>query len=158
MKRIHITVFLVFCLLVCNISLTAQVEDKADTTAETGSITVEALGFKNNEGKARLLLFTSEEGKHFPADQDKAFVKRILPIENNKVVFELQDIPYGDYAISVHHDENNDDKVNSNWIGIPKESLGASNDAKGSFGPPPFEKAKIAVDTEQMSITINMVN
>jgi len=158
MKRIHITVFLLFCLLVCNISLTAQEDDKADTTAENGSITVEALGFKNNEGKARLLLFTSEEGKHFPADQEKAFVKRIIPIENNKVVFNLQDIPYGDYAISVHHDENNDDKVNSNWIGIPKESLGASNDAKGSFGPPSFEKAKITLDTKQMTITINMVN
>ncbi len=159
MKHITIGGFLLFFLFVCNISLTAQAENEADTTTvATGDIIVEVLGFENNEGKARLLLFTSEEGKHFPADQEKALIKRILPITANKVIFNLEDIPYGDYAISVHHDENGDDKVNSNWLGIPKESLGASNDAKGSFGPPSFEKAKITVDTKQMSITINMVN
>jgi len=123
-----------------------------------GSIKVEVVSFENDKGKARLLLFTIEEKKHFPSDQDKAYIKRILPITDKKVVFNLEEIPYGDYAISVHHDENNDDKVNSNWIGIPKEGLGASNDAKGSFGPPSFNKAKITLNKKQMLIKINMVN
>ena len=116
------------------------------------------MGFENNTGKARLLLFTDTQKEFFPSEQDSALIKRILPIENNQVVFELDSIPYGDYAISVHHDENDDDKINSNWLGIPKEGLGASNDAKGSFGPPSFEKAKITLNKPKMSITINMVN
>lgn len=158
MKQAQLAGSMLFFLMVLTTSLTAQVENKVDTTAKKGSITVEVLGFENNKGKARLLLFTPEAEKHFPSKQEKAMIKRILPIKDNKVVFDLQDLPYGDYAISVHHDENDDDKVNSNWIGIPKEGLGASNNAKGSFGPPSFDKAKISLNTPELTITINMVN
>ncbi len=40
---------------------------------------------------------------------------------------------------------------------MPKESFGASNDAKGSFGPPDFEDAKFLINKSQLSIKINMI-
>ena len=108
MRSTKLAGLLLLFLMVISTALTAQVENKVDTTAEKGSITVEVLGFENDKGKARLLLFTPEEKKHFPSEQENAMIKRILPIKDNKVVFNLQDLPYGDYAISVHHDENDD--------------------------------------------------
>lgn len=158
MKHITITVFILFFLLVSSICVFTQGANQVQAQGGKGSIIVEAVGFENDKGKARLLLFSDKEKKYFPSEQDSAFIRRILPIEDNKVVFQLDSLPYGDYAVSVHHDENNDGKVNSNWLGIPKEGLGASNNAKGTFGPPSFEKAKITLNKPEISITINMVN
>ncbi len=158
MKQALITSFILFFLSVSLGFNFIQENNQIKTQVQKGNITIQVFGFENNKGKARLLLFTEKMKKYFPSEQDSAFIRRILPIEDNKVAFKLDSIPYGDYAISVHHDENNDDKVNSNWLGIPKEGLGASNDAKGYFGPPSFEKAKITLNKPEMSIKINMVN
>jgi len=41
----------------------------------------------------------------------------------------------GRYAVSVFHDENSNGKMDTNFIGIPREGVGASNNAKGHLGP-----------------------
>jgi len=41
----------------------------------------------------------------------------------------------------VFHDENSNGKLDTNFIGMPKEGVRASNDAKGHMGPPKFEAA-----------------
>jgi uncharacterized protein (DUF2141 family) len=47
----------------------------------------------------------------------------------------------GTYAIAVYHDENSNGKLDSNFIGIPREGVGFSNNAKGHMGPPKFDAA-----------------
>jgi uncharacterized protein (DUF2141 family) len=44
--------------------------------------------------------------------------------------------------VSVFHDENSNGKIDRNFMGIPKEGVGASNDAEGRFGPPKFDDAR----------------
>ena len=44
------------------------------------------------------------------------------------------------YAIRYFHDENNNDELDTNFIGIPKEGFGFSNDAFGKFGPKKFKE------------------
>ena len=39
------------------------------------------------------------------------------------------------------HDENDNHKLDTNWIGIPTEGYGTSRDAVGKFGPPSFKDA-----------------
>jgi uncharacterized protein (DUF2141 family) len=124
----------------------------------TGSITIEVKGFKSDKGQARILLFKKGQEKYYPSEDEKAFKRDVVPIKNKKVVFTYDNIPFGDYAISVHHDEDKNDKVNTNFIGMPKESLGASNDAKGNFGPPSFEKAKFILKSSEIKLLINMVH
>jgi len=48
----------------------------------------------------------------------------------------------GQYAIKVFHDENANGELDINFLGIPKESYGFSNHARGRFGPPPFAEAR----------------
>ncbi len=129
-----------------------------DAHSQTGKIIVQVNGFKNNNGKARLLLFSSKEKEFFPKEKDKAYAKFVVPIKDKQVKFTFENLPFGEYAISVHHDEDNNGKVNSNFLKIPNEGLGASNDAKGFMGPPSFDKAKVTLKKEQISITINLVN
>jgi uncharacterized protein (DUF2141 family) len=51
----------------------------------------------------------------------------------------------GDYAVMLFHDENGNQKMDSNLFGIPTEGYGFSNNAKGKFGPPKFTEMKVTV-------------
>ena len=61
--------------------------------------------------------------------------------ETGTMTVSLQDIPFGTYAISLFHDQNGNGKLDSNWIRIPKEPYGFSQNAAATFGPPKFQKA-----------------
>ena len=56
------------------------------------------------------------------------------------------EIPPGTYAIGLYIDENENEKLDTNFLGIPKEQYGFSNNAK-AFGIPKFEAASFALDT-----------
>jgi uncharacterized protein (DUF2141 family) len=60
-----------------------------------------------------------------------------------KAVFE--NIQPGEYAVSIIHDANNNRKLDTNFMGIPREGFGFSNNVMGTFGPPSFDKAKFRV-------------
>ncbi len=69
------------------------------------------------------------------------------------VVF--KNVQPGEYAISVFHDVNGDGKLDVNFIGMPREGIGASNDASGTFGPPSYEKAKFTSPrSDPVSVTM----
>ncbi len=54
-------------------------------------------------------------------------------------------LPAGDYAISLYYDENNNGTLDSNFIGIPKEPVALSNNARPKFGPPKYRDAVFAL-------------
>ena len=121
-----------------------------------GTLKIEVYGFTNSQGMARVLIFTSEQKKYFPGEFKKALVKKVVPIVDKKVTVEFADLPLGEYAVSVHHDMDNNGEINTNWLGIPNEGIGVSNDAKGSFGPPSYKDAKFQLSQPKLSIKINM--
>jgi uncharacterized protein (DUF2141 family) len=63
----------------------------------------------------------------------------------------------GDYAISVFHDENMNKKLDKNFMGIPKEGYGASNNPKKKMGPPDFEEAKFQLSGPTQSLQIELL-
>jgi uncharacterized protein (DUF2141 family) len=50
---------------------------------------------------------------------------------------------------------NDNGKLDKNFIGIPKEPYGFSNDKAGSFGPPDFEDILVEVN-EDTTISIKI--
>ena len=48
----------------------------------------------------------------------------------------------GTYAVAVYHDENANVKFDKNWIGLPAEGYGISNNPKIFLSPPTFGEAK----------------
>ncbi|HWA34880.1 MAG TPA: DUF2141 domain-containing protein [Cyclobacteriaceae bacterium] len=93
-------------------------------------------------------------------NSEKTFLKKAVRGEKVaarpgtvKVVF--KDVQPGEYALSVFHDANDDGKLDTNFFGIPKEGVGASNDVVGKFGPPSYEKAKFECPrSEEVSVTM----
>jgi uncharacterized protein (DUF2141 family) len=64
---------------------------------------------------------------------------------NGRLELQFADIAPGDYALAILHDENGNGKVDTNFIGIPKEGVGFSNNATGKMGPPSFDAVRFHV-------------
>lgn len=121
-----------------------------ESVAPTFNLTIEISGFNTNKGQVLIGLYNTKEGflkQHFKEGMAK--------IANQKATFLFTNLPKGEYAVSVLHDENNNNKMDTNFLGIPKEDYGCSNNAKGFMGPPSYKDAKfnlIANDVIKISI------
>ena len=65
--------------------------------------------------------------------------------EDFTATFEL---PGGTYAVGVFHDMDGDEALSKNFLGIPKEPFGFSNNVRGRFGPPSFKDASISITAD----------
>ena len=117
-------------------------------------IRVEVLGLHSNDGNVDCALFGSPSG--FPDDSSQANSTQIVKIENAQAECSFSGIAPGDYAVSVFHDENANGKLDRNFVGIPKEGVGASNGATGHFGPPKFEDARFSYPGGLKTLTIHI--
>lgn len=136
-------------------AVTQAVESSsAQTAAEPLSLQVKISGIKGTDGVIRLAAFGSSDG--FPAKHEKATYTRVLPASQGTLLFTLEKIVPGTYALAVIHDANDNGKLDTNWVGMPTEGFGASNDAPARFGPPGFEDAHVELPQDPMSITITM--
>ena len=126
----------------------------AQSLKETGTVIVHMENFRNNEGAARIALFNQEKG--FPQEYQLALAYGSSQIQDSVSQFIFKDILYGDYAIGMFHDEDADGKLKSNFLGIPREGIGVSNNAKGSFGPPKFDDCLFTVDKDTVELSIDL--
>lgn len=70
--------------------------------------------------------------------------------------YRIDDVLPGDIAVLVYVDENENGFIDKNFIGIPKEPLGISNNYRPK-GPPAFDRAKFSIiDNESASIEIEL--
>lgn len=125
--------------------------------SNTGSIILHISGLRNNNGVVRVALFDSS--KNYSMDKgsaDHSFKKMIAPINNKESTATIENLPYGEYAIKLFHDEDNSGRFLTNSFGIPKVEYGFSNNAHGLFGPAPFDKAKFRLDSQKLDMNIKM--
>jgi uncharacterized protein (DUF2141 family) len=116
-------------------------------------LTVTITSLRSNDGTVYVSLYNSEAG--YPTDPNKAFRKTFVKIINRKAVAVFDSIPDGIYTVGCFHDEDGNGKLNTNFLGIPTEGVGASNDATGFMGPPKFKDASFPVRMNS-SIAIHM--
>lgn len=108
--------------------------------AQTGTIELTVSGINLKKGKnIKIAIY---EKVSFLKDIK---IQKIIQSKGKETTIELDDIEIGKYAIAVFQDENSDEKMNTNFMGKPKELSGFSNNAKGSFGPPDFNDASFDV-------------
>ena len=127
----------------------------AGAPTQRGVIHVDVVGLHNNNGQVFCALYASAEG--FPKDSRKATRRNTSSISDKIASCEFLGIEPGTYALSVFHDENSNGKLDTNFMGIPREGVGASNDARGHMGPPKFDAAQFQFSGGRfnLKITIN---
>jgi len=68
--------------------------------------------------------------------------------KNGNLEIRLENIEKGSYSICIFHDENDNGKLDKNFLGMPIEPYGFSNNPKIFFSPPGFKDTMINVDPE----------
>ncbi len=140
----HLFTFLALIFLSSFYSVNAQNDTGYD-------ITVTISNFESNDGKVFIGLYNSEE--NFLGEMYKGTISKI---SNNQCEVILKGIPDGTYAISVYHDENDNNKMDKGVFGIPKEDYGCSNGATGFMGPPKWEDAKFELKGKSINQHIKL--
>jgi len=112
-------------------------------------------GVKGREGRMRLALFAAPDG--FPGEVERAVRRMHAPIDADSVVFVIDDVTAGAYAVSILHDENDDEAMATGAFGRPAEGYGFSRNARGTFGPPGFDDAAFVVAGEPVDIVIDLI-
>ena len=125
--------------------------------AQSGSVTVQLNEIKEKyigQGTLTFLLFSSADG--FPAEPEKAAFKFSTADFGTSKRHTFENVPYGNYAVSVYLDKNNNGTVDRNMIGIPKEPVGASNLTR--MGKPTYKKCMLILDTPSKKVQIKFIN
>jgi uncharacterized protein (DUF2141 family) len=105
--------------------------------ALAGEVHAAVDGVNSTKGHVICGIFRSAEG--FPKETQRAFKLVSLPANPAGVLCAFSDLPAGTYAISVFHDENDDGVLNTNFVGMPREGYGASNNHTYATHAPNFE-------------------
>ncbi|MEE9362410.1 MAG: DUF2141 domain-containing protein [Cellulophaga sp.] len=124
------------------------------TEDKSGSITIKIENLSNYNGFLQINVYNKNEG--FPNKEKYAFKKFHFEIKDSSDnEFEIANLPYGIYAISVYHDENSNGKLDTNFFGIPKEKTGVSNNPSSDFMPS-FSDAKFQLKASQKNLKIKL--
>ena len=145
MKKVILFLMLIFGIISASICQTAD---------NKSQLIVKLIGFRNEKGQVCVSLFNNAKG--FPGKYDKAIKIMRSPVKGNQTTVEFNDVPYGTYAIGVLHDENSNNKMDTTFIGMPKEGFGASNNPKPLMGPPSFNESKFDLNSKNKTIGINI--
>jgi uncharacterized protein (DUF2141 family) len=120
--------------------------------ANAADVKVRIVGLAAGEGEVRVALFSSAAA--FAADDPSQ--GQVLSVKGDTVEVVFMDLAPGTYGISVFQDMNVNEKLDKNFLGIPKERFGFSNNARGSFGPPGFEDFSFVVGDEPIVLDIEL--
>ena len=125
------------------------------SSAQTGSLVVTINGFVVQRGVLRVALFASPTG--FPDNPAHALRHYVGPVKADPFTLTFENLPFGTYAVSVHHDINENGRLDKSFFGIPREPFGVSNNPKKFFGPPSFDQAKILFKESNQKIVIELL-
>ena len=141
--------FLIMLLLVTGLGAAGQAQPKK------GNLKVVVTNVKGNTGQLAFYLFKSDDG--FPTKTGKALMQGFVKTAGNTAEYTFTNLAAGTYAVFVFHDADNDKKLKTNFVGMPKEGMGVSNNAKGHFGPPKYTDAKFEFKNSGQVVTIALV-
>jgi uncharacterized protein (DUF2141 family) len=154
MNRLFAVALSALLLTVGMLQISAQQPPQVQSAA---TLTVKVTGARNAKGAIRAALFRSAKG--FPGEATEAFRTQAANIDprNLSAQITFTDLPEGVYAVSVFHDENMNQKLDKNFMGIPKEGYGASNNPGKRMGPPRFEDAKFTISGAERVLEIKLL-
>lgn len=108
---------------------------------------VQVEGVGSSEGLIHVAIYNTEkeflkEAGVFRTDSAKA-TKGVTRVS-------IENLPSGNYALAIFHDQNANERLDTNWIGIPKEPIGFSNARVKPFGPPSFRDCMLVLQQDMV--------
>ncbi len=119
--------------------------------AQAASVTVTVTGLRDSRGVLRVAICSRAD---FMKPHCPYF--GLAPARTGSVTVTIKDIPPGVYAGQAYQDANDNGILDRNWLGIPKEGMGFSNNAPMRFGPPSFADAAFTLGTADAAISFRL--
>jgi uncharacterized protein (DUF2141 family) len=118
-------------------------------------LTIRVTGLRSSRGNVCIGLYKDARG--FPNDPERALAQEVVPVGAGKSAsVVMTGLTPGVYAVTLLHDENKNNKLDTGWFGIPKEGYGASNNPRVRFKPPRFDAARFPLDGGDKTIEIKV--
>jgi uncharacterized protein (DUF2141 family) len=121
-------------------------------TGQAVDLQIQVVGLRSARGEVHLGIF--DQPAAFPQGERLAGTK--VKVGSGPVTAVFTNLQPGTYAVSLYHDENSNGRFDKNFLGLPQEGYGFSNDARPGLGPPSFKKASFTVDDQHTVITITV--
>ncbi len=118
----------------------------------SANITIKITDILNHNGKLYIGLYNTEDNF---SNISKTYKNAIIPINSHTLHYTFKNIPNGIYGISIFHDENENAILDKNFLGMPIEGYGFSNNARPTFRAANFEESQFSVHTDT-NLTIKM--
>lgn len=112
--------------------------------AAQNKVVAKISGFKNNAGVCRVCLYNNAAS--FNGEGGQPYQCLELPVVNKTTEAVFDKVPPGQYAVFVLHDANRNNKMDKNFLGIPKEGYGASRNKLPFAAAPGYEENKFSVN------------
>jgi uncharacterized protein (DUF2141 family) len=162
MKLLHIIpIFLSFFIVSCKKDIPVlpntniPLGDSLTVVDTLGKLKIDLSGMQNLNGTINFALYNNSSSFNDPNQVYKSL--SITPTGAN-MTFTIDSLPEGSYAFGVFHDENNNQAIDQNWLGIPTEGFAFSNNAMGTFGPPSYAQATFVVQKNQTHVQTIALN
>ena len=145
--KLYLQILIILNFLYLNVIFSQEVNSKFYITDLTGDISIEIKinNLESNKGPINIRILDENE------NQVIVWTSTFI---NYSSEISFDSISPGKYAIQFFHDENENQKMDFNLIGIPKEKFGSSNNVKPVLGPPKFEKMLINLNENKKIIII----
>jgi uncharacterized protein (DUF2141 family) len=117
------------------------------------SVLIEVSGFKNTRGTLNCRLFT--KAADFP--DGEGIVTLRVPITGSNTSCSFSNVEPGTYAIAVVHDENGNGKLDKNFVGVPSEGYGVSNNKTYALSAPKWDESTFKLGaTESKALQVKL--
>tara|TARA_R110002051_G_scaffold180913_2_gene250328 strand:- start:7373 stop:7795 length:423 start_codon:yes stop_codon:yes gene_type:complete len=115
------------------------------------SLTID--GVSSDKGNICYAVYTNESSF---LKFDEVFKSGSEKAVKGSTAFSISNLPDGEYAIAIFHDENGNQNLDTNMLGIPKEKVAFSKGKMKMFGPPKFNECVFSFNTTmEMNISLN---
>jgi uncharacterized protein (DUF2141 family) len=118
------------------------------------TLTIKVEGLRNQKGQLCVSLFGDSQG--FPTKSHLAIETKSVEITGipSQVIFD--NLEPGNYAVAILHDENGDGQLNCNFLGIPTEGFGFSQNPAIRVGVPKFAESTFIVASPKTNIQVKL--
>jgi uncharacterized protein (DUF2141 family) len=118
------------------------------------TLTIKVEGLRNQKGQLCVSLFGDSHG--FPTKSHLAIETKSVEITGipSQVIFD--NLEPGNYAVAILHDENGDGQLNCNFLGIPTEGFGFSQNPTIRVGAPKFAESTFIVASPKTNIQVKL--
>ena len=136
------------------IVLVASLLVAASAAASGAALTVTIKNVRSEAGMVYVAVYDSD-GSFLKLERARAQMR--AKASKGEVILTFHDLAAGQYAVTAFHDENNNGKLDKNWIGVPTEGYGFSNDVRARTGPPKFAQAAFGLQADaDKSISLSL--